>query len=281
MKFLGWGICLAVVLAQLPAIAQDSTPDNDRVQQGGFLAPAWITSSPAEAQPEHTFIINNAPAAGYTYPGLGGGFGTTYGYGRSPFLHGYNSGLLSPGLPNTVYGGAGWGTPWAAGSYARGFRPGFGGYGVPYGTFGSWGGREMGWGNGGYGTGYGTGLYRGWGHHGGFGGIGGFTPGFGGWGWGGNPGMGAAMMGAAGGMGSGNHSMFGGETVIDDTPSKPSGNYYAPSTPNPSSSGSYYAQTGGSVAYPVQMPNPTGPKDYWGSTGNPFPKDIMSTPWSK
>jgi hypothetical protein len=142
----------------------------------------------------------------------------------------------------------------------------------------------MAWG--GYGTGYGAGIYPGFGGYGGFGrygGLGGFAPGFGGgygWGWG-NPGMGAAMMGAAGAMGSGNHSMFGGETVIDDTPSKPAGNYYAPSTPNPSAAGNYYARTGASVAYPVQMPSPTGPKDYWGSMGNPFPKDIMSTPWSK
>ncbi|HEY9717292.1 MAG TPA: hypothetical protein V6C69_07485 [Trichormus sp.] len=319
MKILGWSICFAVVLAQLPALAEDATPENDRVQQGGFSVPAWIISSPPAAQPEHTVIINNNAGAGpSSYPGFvnGNGLGTTFGYARSPFGGGWNSGYGGIG-PGTVYSGAGWGSPWGGGAYRGGFVPGFGGggfvpgfggggfvpgfggggfgYGAPIagwgrgfggwggGGFGGWGGRSLAWG----GTGYGAGFYPGLGGYGGgfgrYGGLGGFAPGFGGgaWGWG-NPGMGAAMMGAAGAMGgSGNHSMFGGATVIDDTPSKPAGNYYAPSTPNPSAAGNYYARTGSSVAYPVQMPSTTGPKDYWGPAGNPFPKDIMSTPWSK
>jgi hypothetical protein len=71
--------------------------------------------------------------------------------------------------------------------------------------------------------------------------------------------------------------------VTQTAPSKPSGNYYAPSSIDPSASGSYYAQTG-SAAYPVSGSSQSsgqGAKDYWGSMGSPFGKDLMSTPWSK
>ncbi|MGH9551807.1 MAG: hypothetical protein ACRD3W_20645, partial [Terriglobales bacterium] len=69
--------------------------------------------------------------------------------------------------------------------------------------------------------------------------------------------------------------------VIQTGPSPAAGNYYAPSSVDPSAAGSYYAQTGTAV-YPISQPSTTNQaKDYWGSNGSPFPKDINSTPWSK
>lgn len=62
---------------------------------------------------------------------------------------------------------------------------------------------------------------------------------------------------------------FAGPTVIQTGPSPSSGNYYQPSTPSSSGSGSYY-----SSGAPWQTPviNNSAPKDYWGPDGNPFQK---------
>lgn len=62
---------------------------------------------------------------------------------------------------------------------------------------------------------------------------------------------------------------MGGPMIIQTGPSPSSGNYYQPSTPSGSGSGSYY-----SSGTPWQTPvisNP-GQKDYWGPDGNPFQK---------
>jgi hypothetical protein len=101
-------------------------------------------------------------------------------------------------------------------------------------------------------------------------------------------------MGGFGGMGgfSGRSSEFGRLTntrVIQTAPSKPSGNYYAPSTPDPTASGSYYSNSSGastSLVFPAShqggAESYTKPqRDYWGSGGNPFPKDMNSVPWGK
>lgn len=56
--------------------------------------------------------------------------------------------------------------------------------------------------------------------------------------------------------------------IYQTAPSKPSGNYYAPSNIDSTASGSYYAQTGPTPAQVIQSaPEPT---NYWGPTGNPF-----------
>lgn len=61
-------------------------------------------------------------------------------------------------------------------------------------------------------------------------------------------------------------------------PSKPSGNYYAPSTVDSTASGSYYAQTSPSTL-PVTVPkNEPGPRDYWGPQGNPFGNAFNTQP---
>lgn len=61
-------------------------------------------------------------------------------------------------------------------------------------------------------------------------------------------------------------------------PSKPSGNYYAPSTVDSTASGSYYAQTSPSTL-PVTVPqSEPGPRDYWGPQGNPFGNAFNTQP---
>jgi hypothetical protein len=61
--------------------------------------------------------------------------------------------------------------------------------------------------------------------------------------------------------------------VIQTGPSKASGNYFNPSTPDPTASGSYYAPSGNTPrALPVYQPEAQ-PKDYWGPQGNPMPPE--------
>jgi hypothetical protein len=90
------------------------------------------------------------------------------------------------------------------------------------------------------------------------------------------------MMGAFGSHfgDSGLGTLKGTQSVVQTAPSKPSGNYYAPSSIDPTASGSYYAQTGAAM-YPVASPS-SAPKDYWGSMGNPF-GNVTNTPspWGK
>jgi hypothetical protein len=65
--------------------------------------------------------------------------------------------------------------------------------------------------------------------------------------------------------------------VWQTAPSKPSGNYYAPSTVDTSASGSYYATT-----TPAQTPMIAPQKpitNFWGS-GSPFGKDT-TMPWNR
>jgi hypothetical protein len=88
---------------------------------------------------------------------------------------------------------------------------------------------------------------------GGFGGFGVFN-GFGGFGGFGNPfGMGTRLT---------------TNRVFQSEPSKASGNYYQPSTVDPTASGSYYASSGPTVIQ--ASPAEPLPKDYWGPSGNPF-----------
>lgn len=56
--------------------------------------------------------------------------------------------------------------------------------------------------------------------------------------------------------------------VFQSEPSKASGNYYQPSTVDPTASGSYYASSGPTVIQ--ASPAEPLPKDYWGPSGNPF-----------
>ena len=101
-----------------------------------------------------------------------------------------------------------------------------------------------------------------------------FGPRLGGWGsWGGfSPGGFGNWMGfdEPGDMGSLGY-------VFNSTPSKASGNYYAPSTKDSSASGNYYASDSPAINMPIKPY--TTPKDYWGSSGSPLPKDINKVPW--
>lgn len=77
------------------------------------------------------------------------------------------------------------------------------------------------------------------------------------------------LYGLRGGPARGLAPGFAGPTVIQTGPSPSSGNYYQPSTPGSSGSGSYY-----SSGAPWQTPviNNSTSKDYWGPDGNPFQK---------
>lgn len=80
--------------------------------------------------------------------------------------------------------------------------------------------------------------------------------------------FGGAFMGSGCGRGFRQSPLGPGVMQIQTGPSPASGNYYQPSTADPSASGGYYAS-----GAPWQVPlNSTGndPKDYWGPMGNPF-----------
>lgn len=63
--------------------------------------------------------------------------------------------------------------------------------------------------------------------------------------------------------------------VVQTGPSKASGNYFNPSTPDPTASGGYYAGSGNTPkAVPVYQPEPQ-TKDYWGKQGSPLPPEMQ------
>jgi hypothetical protein len=63
--------------------------------------------------------------------------------------------------------------------------------------------------------------------------------------------------------------------VVQSGPSKASGNYFNPSTPDPTASGSYYAGSGNTPrAVPVYQSEPE-TKDYWGKDGSPLPPEMQ------
>ena len=130
------------------------------------------------------------------------------------------------------------------------------GLGSPFGLGG------IGYGRGGWGIGSGwSGAGSGWG------GLGSIGIGLGsiGLGWGG--------MRSCGGWG------FGGPATAfwQTAPSKPSGNYFAPSTIDTSASGSYYATTTPALTPTFSQPKPV--TNFWGS-GSPFGRDA-TMPWNK
>lgn len=62
---------------------------------------------------------------------------------------------------------------------------------------------------------------------------------------------------------------------VQTGPSKSSGNYFNPSTPDPSASGNYFAPSGNAPkAMPVYQPEPQ-PTNFWGKQGNPLPDDVQ------
>ncbi|GEM_PF-1844771 len=80
-------------------------------------------------------------------------------------------------------------------------------------------------------------------------------------------------------------------TVIQTAPSKASGNYYSGSVGDASASGGYYSSSSSSgqksqddYAYLNRIQRPkslnNSSDNYWGSSGNPFPKDLKSVPWA-
>jgi hypothetical protein len=63
--------------------------------------------------------------------------------------------------------------------------------------------------------------------------------------------------------------------LVQSGPSKASGNYFNPSTPDPTASGSYYAGSGNTpTAVPVYQPEAQS-KDYWGKQGSPLPPEMQ------
>jgi hypothetical protein len=63
--------------------------------------------------------------------------------------------------------------------------------------------------------------------------------------------------------------------LVQTGPSKASGNYFNPSTPDPTASGSYYAGSGNTPkAVPVYQPEAQ-TKDYWGKQGSPLPPEMQ------
>ncbi|MBK7748692.1 MAG: hypothetical protein IPP57_26805 [Candidatus Obscuribacter sp.] len=79
--------------------------------------------------------------------------------------------------------------------------------------------------------------------------------------------------------------------VIQTAPSKASGNYYSAPTTDSSASGSYYAGSHNnsyfgntsiynSGVYSSRRSLNNSSETNWGASGNPFPKDLNSTPWS-
>jgi hypothetical protein len=217
-------------------------------KQGYFSVPAYFASQPKPYEPPQVTIRGSATQ-------------------DSTFD---NTGMFASSLPwlgGIGYGGYGLGYGGYSLGYG-GYGPGYGGYGLGYGGYGlGYGGYGLGYG--GYGLGYG-----------GYGlGYGGYGPGFGGW-WGG-PAMGALSAGAMSGawMDAEGIGEVRPEGVIQTGPSKASGNYYAPSTVDPTASGSHYATT--TPAITPTFEEPEQPKDYWGSGGDPFPKNLESVPWSR
>jgi hypothetical protein len=99
-----------------------------------------------------------------------------------------------------------------------------------------------------------------------------------GWGWGHRSGWGwgGPWYGGWGGFYGGPSAvtMRPVKRITQTGPSKASGNYYSPSTPDPTASGSYYATPSGlPKAAPIIQTEPA--KDYWGKNGNPLPDDMQ------
>lgn len=204
---------------------------------------------------------------GCGWPSYGSG---PYGCYRAPFAgSGLGAALVGASAASMAGGGAAYG-------FGAGFVPGFG-WGAPFGLsgglapygsgyWGGWGGPRGGWGT----------PYA----YGGPGMCGGGLWGAGPWGWYGG-GLGAAALGASAAFGAGGAQtgVVTPTTVIQTAPSKPSGNYYAPSTADPAASGGYYATTAPAAIPMIPQKRPV--TNFWGSPGSPLPKDINSVPWAK
>jgi hypothetical protein len=277
----------AALFGVAPSLAQDGlhgevAADQDIVQPQQSAVPSFVLTQPKPLIRPTEYIrpslsLLATPFAWGSGIGLYGGYGTWAGFNVIPM----SSGLIGiPGAPSSGWGGPpyglnyGYGGPFIAGlgyggSLYGGLRSGYGpvgalapfavnsffGHGIGYG----------GWNRGGWA--YGNPWFGGFGS--GFGLLGGgsqFSPYGDGWG---------------GGMAS---------RVVQEEPSKASGNYYAPSTVDTTASGSYYAQTDGStIQVPMKQPQTdssywgknSSSSSYWGGSGNPFPKDLNSVPWNK
>lgn len=249
--------------------AQDSSAADSATKDGAFSVPGWFskdqsdivrypvqfsTPSPAPSQPQGMVVLNRgiggAPTtksfyysvpAGPNAQAIIGVPGRSGGYG-SPF---------SPGMGMSPYGGMSMGGLGYGGIPGLGAIPGLGGGGIvrgfggmPFGGFG--------------GTGFSGGYMYG------------------------APGM--TMSGSGFGFGSpfgGGFSRMSTQILIDNSASKPQGNYYAPASNYNSASGGYYS-SGTPAPVPTVPINPTpyrGSDNYWGGSGNPFPKDLNKTPW--
>jgi len=216
-------------------------------KQGYSIVPSYFSTQPEPfKRPEETIL----PKAGFdsTYDSTGL-FASTL-----PWLGGYG------GYPYSWWGG-----PWGYGGWLG--SPSTWGALNPYSTGGlAGGGWGLPWGYGGWGPYY-SGRAYGWGLGGG--------P----W-WGYSPGLGALAAGAlSGAFDDDRRGHVGPARVIQSGPSKPSGNYYAPSNVDPMASGSYYATTSPAIT-PTFTADPH-PKDYWGGGSSPFGSDLNSVPWRR
>ncbi len=77
-----------------------------------------------------------------------------------------------------------------------------------------------------------------------------------------------------------------GQQIIQNEPSRSSGNYYQPASLDTTGAGSYYAQPN-AVVVPSGQPSgwsagdAGGANSLWGAGGNPFPADLKAVPWNK
>lgn len=245
---------------KIPQLSQSNALGQTKV--GSFLLPSGISNvwnrpaeipvprigeSPVAFSTGFALPNNYASGLGYGYgypssfrsglavaPGLGYGFGYGPGLAMSPGF-GYGSGIV-PGL-TSWRSGPSWGI-YNAMAYGMNY-PGFGGI-SPFAS-----------------------VLPGFGGYGGMG----YSPFWGGF----SPAAGALSAGISGGSARSEIGRLSTYRFVQTAPSKSSGNYYQPSTVDPTASGSYYASQGPSLQ-PIIESSPQ-PTDYWGPAGNPF-KDL-------
>lgn len=201
-----------------------------------------LNQTPASTNSNLSGVVIGAPTRVNTFDDTTIGGGVFNPAASLGYIPSYGYGISRP-FWNGRAGWGGWGGPRGWGIPGTSFGLGAAINNFAFGGYGGFSNPYYGYGFSGYG---GYGGYNGWNS----------------WGWGPDPELGE--------MGSS-------PMVFDNTPSKSSGNYYAPSTPDSSASGSYYSNTGPSISMPIKPY--TTPKNYWGPSGSPLPKDINKVPW--
>ena len=231
---------------------------NGNVKSGNFAIPGWFACQP---KPYERPLEFQQPSMF----GVGQGGFTARAPLAMPFA-GY--GMWGAGVGGQlVWGGRGYYPGWAPGlgfGWSQGWVPGWGSFGRPYPGYGGWS-NYGGWGQSYFGNPVLGGVP-------GFGGWSGHGP-YGGFGWG-SPAAGALYAGSFGNrmFGWSRNGMLSPTRFNQSMPSKASGNYYEPSTVDPTASGGYYSSGAPAMTPVMSSPGqlPEQLKDYWGPSGNPF-----------